>query len=73
MEEINVVLDRADEMMYRKWQWPLWPKAYWKGNSLGFLVCAQELWQVRRLHARVDFNGSGALDLAEFVRFMRFA
>ena len=28
------------------------------------------LFEVRRLHARVDFNGSGALDLAEFVRFM---
>ena len=27
-------------------------------------------FQVRRLHSRVDFNGSGALDVAEFIRFM---
>ncbi|CAJ1430078.1 unnamed protein product, partial [Effrenium voratum] len=40
-------------------------------EMLRFQGHAASIDEVRRLHARVDFNGSGALDLAEFVRFMR--
>jgi len=37
-------------------------------RHLGHMAIIEE---VRRIHSKVDFNGNGALDFREFVRFMR--
>lgn len=41
------------------------------GDMLRHLGHAASMEEVRRMHAMVDLNGSGALDFREFIRFLR--